>query len=910
MELIATHLGADFDAFATMLAAKRLYPAAELFFPGSREEALRRFLETGLVELREIKRRQIDPAAIERVVLCDIRQRRRIGVLGEWLAARPEVPVLAYDHHPASDDDLPLAGGRVDPSVGACATLMVEELAGRGLEPTAAEATVLLLGLYEDTGSLTYAATSPRDHRAAAWLLERGGDLGAVRRWATFRLDPVHLDVLHEMLRRLEVVRLRGHRVGLVGVELGEYVDELAPLVSRALELADLPLLFALFGDGEAVQVIARGEVAGVDLGEVLAELGGGGHATAAAARVHGRTVLEVREGLLERLAAVLPPAARAADLAIPGFLVLPAGTSVAAAKERLVERRVNSAPVAAPGEPADPSARLVGAVTRQTLDAALQHGMGGRPVERVMEADLEWVAPDAPAEEVGRRMLDRHPRFVLVGDREAGRATGLISRMQVLRHLHSRLAAEEVSLDRAEHLRVHTESAAKLLESLPAGLARRVAVAARLSRQVGVPVHLVGGLVRDLLLGRENRDLDLVVEGDGLDFARRLAAELGGRVREHQAFLTAVVVDGEGFHVDVATARSEFYRQPAALPQVTTSALRQDLYRRDFTINTLAIRLGPGATPELVDSFGGRRDLADGVIRVLHSLSFLDDPTRVLRAVRLEQRLGFAIAPETLHLVRVALEEGAFDRLSGSRLREELIQLLDEPAVALAGIERLAELDLLAVLHPDLRLDDAVRRRLADALAAFHWFRLEGLAEPEVALWRLLLVALTLDLEPARVERLAERLMLAGEHRAAVAGAADRLASARRALAPPEMAPHEVSDALAELPGEDLLLLLAEGPEPVRQRVRRDLVEWRRFRLAVRGADLVAAGVEPGPAIGEALSATRAARLDGRIEAGEEVEFALAAARRAGEVGRAGGDEVEEEAAVEAAVVAEKEGR
>ncbi|HUO86017.1 MAG TPA: DHHA1 domain-containing protein [Thermoanaerobaculia bacterium] len=881
MKLIATHLGADFDAFGSMIAARRLHPGAELFFPGSREEPLRRMLATGFVELSELKQRQVDPDRLDEVVLCDSRQRRRLGVLGDWLAERPGLPVIAYDHHPESEDDLPVRGGRIDPTVGATATLMVEELVAHGLEPSAVEATLLLLGLHEDTGSLTYGATSPRDHRAAGWLLERGGDLSAVRRWATSRLDPLHLEVLHRMMRDLEVVRLSGHRVGIVALELGEYVDELAPLVSRAIELADLPLLFALFGDGEHVQVIARGDVERVDLGDVLGALGGGGHRTAAAARLHDQTVLEVRERLLAVLTARLPPAARARDLGIADFFVVAAGTTVARAKEQLVERRVNAAPVAAAGEDPSVGAVLVGAVTRQMLDAALQHGLGDRTVERVMAAELEWVPAEAAAEEVARRMLTRHPRFVLVGDPAERRASGLISRMHVLRHLHARLAAEEVSLDRGEPLRVHRESAAKLLAGLSQSLARRVEVAARLSRRHDVAVYLVGGLVRDLLLGRDNRDLDLVVEGDGPAFAHRLAAELGGRVREHRAFLTAVVVDAEGMHIDVATARSEFYRQPAALPEVATSALRQDLYRRDFTINTLAIRLGPAQPPELIDHFGGRRDLEDGVIRVLHSLSVLDDPTRVLRAVRLEQRLGFEIAAETLHLVEVALEEGAFDLLSGSRLRDELVQILDDPAVALAGLERLEELGLLAVLHPQLRLDEAVRRRLVDGLGAFHWFRLQGLAEPEVELWRLLLVALTLDLEPERVERLAERLMLAGGHREVVVGAGARLAAARDVLSRPRLAPHEICEALADSPGEDLLLLLAAGPEPVRERVRRDLTELRAFDLEVRGADLVAAGIEPGPAIGEALRATWAARLDGEIGPDEELAFARDEARR-----------------------------
>ena len=191
-----------------------------------------------------------------------------------------------------------------------------------------------------------------------------------------------------------------------------------------------------------------------------------------------------------------------------------------------------------------------------------------------------------------------------------------------------------------------------------------------------GAAVFAVGGFVRDLLLERPNEDLDLVVEGDGLGFARALASALGGRVREHEAFLTAVVVDPEGFAIDVATARSEFYRAPAALPEVQSSVLRQDLYRRDFTINSLAIRLGPEGTPELLDFFGGQRDLTEGRLRVLHSLSFIDDPTRVLRAVRLEQRLGFRLAAESIRLVEVALREGVFDRLSGSRLRDELEQL------------------------------------------------------------------------------------------------------------------------------------------------------------------------------------------------------------------------------------------
>ena len=465
----------------------------------------------------------------------------------------------------------------------------------------------------------------------------------------------------------------------------------------------------------------------------------------------------------------------------IAPYYDLLATTTGAEAKARLNTWRVTAAPVVDPER-----GRVTGVVTRTLLDAAIQHGLGDRPVERVAAPEAEWVAPEAPAEEVEERMLARRPRFVLVGDPAAGRPLGLITRMQILRHLHGRLEAFEERLDRrAEQQREKREKIAQLLERrLPPSVQARIATIARVSRAAGVPAYLVGGFVRDLLLEREPPgepgelgdlgDLDVVVEGDGLDFAARLAAALGGRAREHRAFLTAVVVDPEGYHIDVATARSEFYRAPAALPEVQMSALRQDLFRRDFTINTLAIRLGPDPVPELIDYFGGRGDLKERTLRALHSLSFIDDPTRVLRAVRLELRLGFHLSPETLRLAEVALAEGAFDQLSGARLREELAALLAAPALAVRGIDRLAELGVLRAVHPrlgDLEAAGPRRERLRAARAAWDWYQLAGLTAPPVAPWRLLLMALAADLDARERQQLADRLLLAGEDRRLLTG-------------------------------------------------------------------------------------------------------------------------------------------
>jgi tRNA nucleotidyltransferase (CCA-adding enzyme) len=407
----------------------------------------------------------------------------------------------------------------------------------------------------------------------------------------------------------------------------------------------------------------------------------------------------------------------------------------------------------------------------------------------------------------------------------------------------------------------------------LPSLLRERIAAIAAVSRRQGTPAYLVGGFVRDLLLERENRDLDVVVEGDGAGFASSLAEALGGRARTHPAFLTAVVLEPEGFTIDVATARSELYRAPAALPEVQPASLRQDLFRRDFTINTLAIRLGPEPGYGLIDLFGGRRDLQEKKLRVMHDLSFLDDPTRILRAVRLESRLGFQLSPKALDLARGALAAGAFDRLSGSRLKEELAKLLGEPDLAHPGIERLAGLGVLRGIDPLLALDGAARERLRAALDAHDWYRREGIADPLVEAWRLPLLALVARWREEDLERLAGRLLLAGEERRLLTGLPSRLAAARESLREARE-PHQIAEALDPLAGEDLLLLTAEGDDGL---VRRYLTGLRPLTLSVRGADLLAAGAPPGPRIGEALRATRRARLDGRIDPEGELRYALA---------------------------------
>ncbi len=398
----------------------------------------------------------------------------------------------------------------------------------------------------------------------------------------------------------------------------------------------------------------------------------------------------------------------------------------------------------------------------------------------------------------------------------------------------------------------------------------------------MGYSLYLVGGPVRDLLLGLPVVDLDLVVEGDAVRLARTLARQYGGRVVAHTRFGTAKwLLDDRVWEqvaggapppdraiptVDFATARTEFYTYPTALPEVERSSIKQDLHRRDFTINTLAIRLDPPYWGELLDFYGGEADLREGVIRVLHSLSFIDDPTRILRAARLEARLNFRMDPRTEALIPNALP--MLNRVSGERIRHELELILaeDAPERALCRLERLG---VLRQIHPALTCDRwlALRFRIARArLSPEGWgLKAQGL---RFVYWGLMVYRM----EPGAIREVTARLRFPRSEADALA----RLPDLWRAL--PEVAearrPSEIYRLLEPYPGPLLAIAwVAETDRKVRSRLHRYQTVYQNVAPILTGEDLKAMGLRPGPLFGRLLRALRDARLDGTVTTREEEE-------------------------------------
>jgi tRNA nucleotidyltransferase (CCA-adding enzyme) len=378
--------------------------------------------------------------------------------------------------------------------------------------------------------------------------------------------------------------------------------------------------------------------------------------------------------------------------------------------------------------------------------------------------------------------------------------------------------------------------------------------------------VYLVGGTVRDILLGEPSFDVDIAVEGDAIALAQALADALGGRVRAHEKFGTAVVVYGDGDRVDVVTARTEFYDAPAALPSVEHASIREDLFRRDFTINAMAVSLKGDDYGRLVDPFGGRADLEEKRIRVLHNLSFIDDPTRIFRAIRYENRYGFRMDEHTLGLARGCIEMGLVGDLSSARLRDELVALLEEGEVE-HSILRLAELGADRAIHPHLAADDEAVTLLA---------RLRALAqqyEVEVPAWRLGLIALARKLPPDEVYGWLQRLKMRRRDTEQIAAAVTVGPRIVERLRDQDVEPAEIA-ALADryAPDAPLFALALADLEPLHAYFR----GLRDVRLEVSGTDLADLGLAESPRVGEILAELRRRKLNGELD-GRESELEAA---------------------------------
>ena len=842
-EVIATHANTDFDAFASLLAARRLYPDAVVAIQGTLNRNVREFYRLHADELDAVEASRLEPESIRRLIVVETTSGSRLGEL-EPVARDPEVETVVFDHHAGELPGWVKPENAVVSQDGALTTTLVGVLAEREIAVTPLEATAFALGIHEDTGSLTYPTATQRDADALAWCLRHGARQDLLARFLHTPLTDEERELLGALMAAVRTERVAGVDVLVAAVTWPRHVDGVSNLAHKIVDLTDCRSLVLLVEMDERVFAVTRSRTPEIDAAAVATSLGGGGHREAASAIFRG-SLGEAEEALREGLAAAAREPVRAEQvMSRPARSVGPDET---VARAMVVCQRYAQSGILVVED-----GSLVGAVGREDLDKAIAHGLSHAPVKGIMSSRVVSVAAEAPLGEVQEALAGSADGRVAV--LEDDRLVGVVTRSDVLRALGEQPAAE---------VEVEASLAAELagLEGLQDAFEAISAVSEPYDG-----VYLVGGTVRDILLGEPNFDVDVAVEGDAIQLARSLADALDGRVRAHRKFGTAVVLYRDDERVDVVTARTEFYDAPAALPSVEHATIREDLFRRDFTINAMAVSLKGEEFGRLVDPFGGRRDLEAKTIRILHNLSFIDDPTRIFRAIRYESRYGFRMDDHTQRLARGTIEMGLVGDLSSARLRDELVALLEEGDAG-ASILRLAELGAGAAIHPHLGADDEAVELLGRIRRLNEHY---GTAVPS---WRLAFAVLARRMPPDEVYAWLRRLKVQRRDLERVAAAVTVGPRILERLRGGSAEPADVVAAADPYAPDAPLFAMALEERPELDDYFRRL---RNVQLEVSGSDLAELGLGESPEVGEILAELRRRKLNGQLD-GRESELAAA---------------------------------
>ena len=894
MDLILCHTTADFDALGAAVGLTRLLPGSKIVLSGGSHPPVRDFLALHRDEYPLIERRSVIPEKIRSLTVVDTQQRDRLGKAAEWLDLPYVREIIIYDHHLGQESNIPAAESYIS-SVGATTTLIVEQLQQQEITLTPAEATVMALGIHVDTGSLTYDQSTPRDALALAWLMQQGASLSVISTYRDPGLSVQLQQLLTKSLENLEYLCLHGYTVGWVTLKTKNFVPGLSSLASELVELTEIDALllaneYALDESDSRLTVIGRSQIPKTNLNLLFQLLGGGGHSQAASLNLRGVDSEAILKQLLDGVKAQIPHPLTARDLmSSPVRTILPE-TTIAEAQRILLRYGHSGLSVV------DAQGQLVGIISRRDLDVALHHGFSHAPVKGYMTTNLKTIAPDTTLPQIESLMVTYDIGRLPVLENE--QLVGLVTRTDVLRELHQERDEDEEDEQKVQiqNSKFKISLSTELQNRLAPQLWKLLTIASQEAEKRGWHLYLVGGAVRDLLLAEATsgtlmiKDIDLVVDGfhksadvgAGVELAKALQQLYpAARLEIHGAFQTAALLwhkdpELDSLWVDIATARTEFYPYPAANPEVEASSIRQDLYRRDFSINALALRLTNSRAGELLDFFGGLLDLQAKQIRVLHPNSFIEDPTRIYRGVRFAVRFGFQIESQTEEFIRYAINSGVYDRTAQensktpalqTRLKTELKHILEAPYWK-SALQLLDNLGALQCIHPTLNLDTELLRQLRLLERCLRRFD----AEQTLIHWEMRLEALIAHLAPQYRAKVAKNLQLQDDTIKSLQNLASAQTEVMESL-PKCQSPSQVVQLLRQYDLPMLILIALQSPRSLRHQIWEYLTVLANVQPLLNGNDLKKLGYTPGPQYRQILDDVVAATLDGVIKDRTEAE-------------------------------------
>ena len=877
MKLILTHEQADLDALASMLGARLLDKDAIALLPRNINRNALTFIKNYQAELAFMQFDNLPKEAIKQITLVDTQSLITLkGINADTL-------IKVIDHHPLKEGINPNWDLEIN-KTGACATLLVEKIQKAALTLTPIQATTLLLGIYEDTGSLSYSATTSRDLCAAAFLLKQGADLSIIKDYLNPPLSSSQQGLYDRLMRNLETYKIQNQTILTATANAQNVKDEVSSVAHKLRDFLGPDALLLMVLTKQGIRLVARSTTDAVDVSKIANAFGGGGHARAASALIRPKDKLNPSEyeNLLEntyrkmifQLPNFVKPVISVRQIMSKSPLILAPDTPVDEIS-RLMQR------YGFEGYPVVEKGKIVGLLNRRTVDRALNHKMSV-PASSLMEAGNISIYPDDSLEHLQKLMAASGWGQIPVIDPQNGEIIGIVTRTDLIKTR----SPKELKPDQAAIVE-------NIKQAVPAARLALLTAVAREADRLNFPIYIVGGFVRDLLLGRPSLDFDIVIEGDAIYFVKKLVKAFGGRAVSHSRFGTAkwyLAEDHEKIalsiqrepkidaselpeHLDLITARTEFYERPAALPTIESSSIKMDLHRRDFTINTLALRLDGEHFGEIIDHWGGLVDLEDKKIRVLHALSFVDDATRLLRAVRFEQRFNFEIEERTLALLKESLP--LLDELSGTRLRHELELILAEQEAS-QMLSRLNELGIIKVIHPSLPWNPSIAKKLKglDQLEIDPQWKIKDHMERLSIQQVLGFMCWLSDVPKDELQSLSSRLRFSAK----LANYLQQAGALQHDLSDLiSKNPSQIYHRLVNIPRLVIYAVYHNTPEHEQREILWTYIsQYAKIKPITSGKDLLKRGLEASPMYGEILGTLRDAWLDGEIQSAEEEKARL----------------------------------
>ena len=851
-----SHSYADFDAIASTIAASKIYSEAVPVLNYSCEEEVQRFLSIYKDYLRLIPINNVSFDNLELAIITDFQDITRIKPLVAVMKKKP-LKVIIIDHHPPEE---PFRGTkRMFKDYGSTTTILYEQLKKKKIDFSPIEATLFLIGIYEDTGSLTFSSTTVKDIEAAAFFLKHGGKLNVISDFVFPPISEVQKSLYTHLFSSLQTIEIKGVQIGLCAVESKKYVEGVSFLTHRILEATDVDALFVLVKFKQDLLLVGRSRDEKIlHINRIMEYYGGGGHPQAGSAFIKDKqmdlNLLSIN--VLRKIKKHVRLSRQVKDFMSSPVKVVNSETSAEETLKIMLRYGHSGLPVVEKN-------KVIGIISRKDIERMNEEKLRLRPVRYYMSRSPITISPESSLKEAENLMVSKDIGRLPVISEES--IIGILTRSDLLRALYG--------IHKSSSHRKHTteqppspNNIVHLLDAIiPSRFLNIIKLISKIADQFSFPIYLVGGCVRDLLLGKQSKDIDLLIDGNALTIAQQFKKRFpDAKVICNHKFNTAKIIMDEELIFDLASARTEYYEHPADLPKVSRGSLREDLYRRDFTINTLAICLNQDRYGYIINDYHGYEDLKSKKIRVLHNLSFIEDPSRIFRAITYLLKLKFNWETKTKELAINAMHSGIFERTSRFRILSEFISLLKEPISISKAMIKLNEIEAIPMLSSQIKLNHRMLQtiRKAEKLSPY-------LSEENR--WILFLLLLTLSVDNEEMEEMMERLKLNSKKKSCIIHFRENHRNILKQLKAPDLKPSAIVHMLKSYKSEELAALASISDKIQRKAIEDYFFTYRHIHLESNTKDIIYWTGLDGKPLGKLLQQLLSYKIDGCISTQQE---------------------------------------